>query len=315
MSNIIEAEKSYDIDYIDQSGAGKYSQCPARYFFERILGLENQDRDTTAIDYGSDMHIIFPMCYGAKNSDEESQLLEKAMAKWRELRLTRILPETDKKHSLEHTEARIMNFIELHAEGVCPYKRVKFPFSTPDGARVISDNEMPFAIDVGGVLAFAGKLDLAVLLNNTEELFADDYKTASEISGRLWDCFDLNTQAIGYTLALSNISGKKVSGMMIEAVRKSTDKRKVETAIHYQYVTDQEIEFFLGYINYIAQSICNYNEEKKWPKILSNCSIYSATGIPSGNCPYKLLCKADDWRSVASFYHKREPFHPFKVNI
>lgn len=314
MSNIITAEKSYNIDYIDASGSGRFGQCPAKYFFERILGLQNQDKDTTATDYGTDFHVIAPMCYSAKNSEEESELCQNAFSTFEKLREKRVLPDTDKKHSLEHTEARIANFVELHAKGICPYKIIKFPFTVPEGADVISDNEIPFAIDIGGVLVFIGRIDFAAELVQTNELFAGDYKTASEISGRLWECFDLHAQAIGYTLALSHIANRKVTGFMVEAIRKSVDKRKTECAIHYQYVTEYEIEMFIGYMNYTAQSIMNYNEEKKWPKKLSGCSIYSITGIPSGNCPYKLLCKAQDWRTVASFYHQAEPFHPFKVN-
>ncbi len=314
MSNIITAEKQYEIDYIDASGSSTFSQCPAKYFFERILGLQNQDRNTVALDYGTDFHVIAPLCYGAKDSTEENELFQKAFSLFEKLREKRDY-EIDKKHSLEHSEPRIRQFIELHAAGICPYKIITFPFTVPDGADVISDNEVPFAVDIGGQLIFCGRIDFPAELLQTGELFAGDYKTASEISGRLWECFDLNTQAIGYTLALSHIANTKVTGFMIEAIRKSADKRKTECALHYQYVTPYEIEFFIGYMNDLADAICLCNERKSWPKKLSGCSVYSTTGIPSGNCPYKLLCKSKNWLDTASYYKQTEPFHPFKLGV
>jgi len=312
-AGVIKADKQYDIDYIDCSGSGRFGQCPAKYFFERILGLENQDRDRTALDYGTDMHYVFPMCYGAANSDEELALASDATEKFEQLRDKRTYDKEDKKHGMEATENRIANFVELHAKGVCPYKIIKFPFTTPEEADVISDNEVPFAIDIGGPLAFLGRIDFPAKLVQTDELFAGDYKTASEISGRLWDAFDLNCQAIGYTLALSHVSNEKVSGMLIEAIRKSATIKKVEVAIHYQYVTDYEIELFIDYLNSTAMDITDFNEIKEWPKKLSGCNTYSTTGFPGGNCPFKLLCKAKDWREMASYYHQAKPFHPFKV--
>jgi len=313
MSNIIKAEMRYDIDYIDASGSGRASNCKARYFFERILGLQNQDRDTTALDYGTDFHAIAPLCYGAKNSDEEQQLFEHAFSVFEKLRKKRVVPETDKKHSLAFSEPRIRQFIELHAEFICPYKIIKFPFSVPENAELISDNEVPFTIDIGGDLVFCGRIDFPAELVQTGELFSGDYKTASEISGRLWNCFELNAQAIGYTLALAHISNRAVTGFMVEAIRKSTNIKKTECAIHYQYVTPYEVEFFIEYMNDLSKKILDCNEKKEWTKNLSACSVYSTTGIPSGNCPFKLLCKADDWQSVAGYYKQTEPFHPFKL--
>ena len=315
MSNIIEADKQYTIDYIDQSGSNTFSRCPAKYFFERVLGLVNKDRSTVAVDYGADFHVIAPLCYGAKNREQEQQLFENAFSTFEKLRENRIVPEDDNKHSLGHSELRIRNFIELHASGVCPYEIVKFPFETPKGAEIISDNEIPFAIDIGSPLVFCGRIDFAARLKQTHELFAGDYKTSSEISGRLWECFELTTQAIGYTLALSHISNKPVTGFMIEAIRKSTDKRRAECALHYVYVTSYEVEFFLLYMKNVANSIVACNEHRTWSKNLSSCSAYPTTGIPGGNCPYKLLCKARDWREVAKYYDQVEPFHPFKLGV
>jgi hypothetical protein len=313
-ANLIEADKVYEIDYIDASGSGCFNKCPAQYFFERVFGLENQDRDTTAMDYGTDIHAVLAMCYGAVDSANENYMLEEVMNRLKELRKDRGFNEEDKKHSIEHTEPRLREFIELHAQGVCPYKIVHFPFTAPEGADVISDNEVPFAIDIGGLLPFIGRIDLPVELTQTNELWACDYKTASEISGRLWECFELNTQAIGYTLALSQLANRRATGMLIEAIRKSANIKKTEIALHYQYVTDYDIELFVGYMNNTAAHIKICNERKGWNKKLSGCSCYPTTGIPGGSCPYKMLCKADDWRTVVQYYHQKEPFHPFKVS-
>ena len=177
MSNKIKADRSYDIDYIDASGSGRASQCKARYFFERILGLQNQDQPIVALEYGTDFHAIAPLCYGAKDADDEQKLFEHAFSVFEKLRAKRVVPEEDKKHSLAFSEPRIRQFIELHAQFICPYKIIKFPFSVPENVELISDNEVPFTIDIGGDLVFCGRIDMPVELVQTGELFAGDYKT------------------------------------------------------------------------------------------------------------------------------------------
>ena len=111
-ANLIETDEVYDIDYIDASGSGRFGQCPAKYLFERVIGLENQDRSTVAVDYGTDMHTVFPLCYGAKSAEEENELLDHALAVFRQLRRNRGIDENeiDKKHSINHTINRLKNF-------------------------------------------------------------------------------------------------------------------------------------------------------------------------------------------------------------
>jgi hypothetical protein len=236
------------------------------------------------------------------------------MEVFKQLRSKRTVPIDDVKHSLEASENRIRNFIELHAKGVCPYKIVTFPFSVPEGATLISPNEVPFAIDIGAQLLLLGRIDFPAEIRQTGELWAADYKTSSEISGRLWEAFDLNAQAIGYTIALSHIANRRVSGLLIEAIRKSTDIKKTEVALHFQYVTEEDFEFFLGYMQTVAANVLACNDRRRWPKVLSGCNSYATTGFPGSNCPFKLLCKAKDWREVERFYAHKKPFHPFNLD-
>lgn len=310
----IITDTEYEIDYIDPSGCTRFSQCPARYLFERILGLENPDRDKTALDYGTDMHYVLPMCYGCKNHQEEQERLEQVVEVFGKLRARRQIPSDDKKHTMEMSIGRLRNFIEMHNAICCPYDIVHFPFSVPEEAKLISANEVPFAVDIGGNLPLLGRIDMPVKIRQTAELFAGDYKTASEISGRLWESFDLNIQAIGYTLALQTLVPEKAFGMMVEAIRKSTDKKRTECAIHFQYVSNTELELGMGYLNYTADEILNCNSSKKWPKRLSGCNTYCITGFPGSNCPFKILCKAEDWRTMESYYHHSKPFHPFDID-
>ena len=312
-THCIEATKEYPIDYIDQSGAGRYAQCPAKYFFERILGLADNNVSTVAMDYGTDLHTLFPQCYGAKNKQEESILLNFVMDQYIKLAKERNIPEDDKKHTIELTELRLSNFIELHAYKICQYERVLFPnINPPTDTKLVSDVEVPFLIDIGGLLSFAGRIDFPCRMNDTKELFAGDYKTASEISGRLWSCFEISIQAIGYTLALAHLTNENVRGFLVEAIRKSVTKKNCEVQIHRQYVETNDISMFIGYMNSTSKDIVHNNETQKWPKKLSNCSIYSATGIPSGNCPYKILCKSDDWTELKRYYKQNIPFNPLK---
>jgi len=301
---MIRVDKHFTIDYVDASGLSCFARCPARYLFQRLMGLELPDKSTIAVDYGTDIHRALPHCY--KGADNIQTAVEQFTASWS----SREHGESDEKRTTNHAVASLSQFAATHSPDKCPYRILNFPIKAPT-ATIISPNEIPFLVDIGGDLPAAGRIDVAVEWKTTNDLWVLDYKTSSEISSRYFKNFEGAPQTCLYTLALSQIANRRATGMIIEAIRVS--KCNVETQMQMIYVKDEEITAFIRFANRISKAIIACNESKSWPKQLTGCSPYSMFGQPGRQCEYKMICEQSDWTSVLRFYKQTEPFHPFKV--
>lgn len=297
---MIDAEKSYQIDDIDSSGLCCFRRCPAKYYFERILGLENPEVDTTAVDYGTAMHVALPLCY--------EYSYKEAFEKFKDVWLGMGYDNSDDKRNLIRAEATLKEFAETHTPEICPYTLIKSSIASPDH-KLIDPNEIPFRIDIGGALPLCGRLDKAVRWKTTKALCALDYKTSSEVSARLFDNFYLSPASIAYTLGLSQLTGERAIGLIVELVRVS--KTNAESQMNLIFVKDKMISDFLEFANKTTDEILKANEEKLWVKNLSGCAPYGMFGQPGYFCKYKKLCDCENWQDATKFYVKKTPFHPF----
>jgi hypothetical protein len=216
---MIKTNEHFTIDYIDASGLAKAARCLSMYMFERLMGLSEPDAQMIAPDYGTAMHRALPYCYNGPADVKKA--VEEFIAAWNLYNYG----YADEKRNPDTAEASLVAFAASHAPGTCPYKILSHPINAPT-ADIISPNEIPFLVDIGGGLPMAGRIDLAVEYTNTGDLWADDYKTASEISVRYFKNFEGACQPCSYTLALSMIAGRDAKGMILEAIR--TSKKNVE---------------------------------------------------------------------------------------
>ncbi len=308
---MIRVDETFDIQYIDASSMSTANRCLARYMFSRQLGLKLPYESLTGIDlsrvapeFGTDIHLALPYCYNADNVDVAMEVFEKA---WR----ARSYGEDDPKRNCRRARAMLEDFRIMHSGGRSPYEVMHFPFASPTKEK-ISDNEVPFLIDIGADLPAAGRIDVPVKWESLGNLWALDYKTASEVSSRYFDNFFFAPQSVLYTLAMSQITGERVAGMIIEALRVS--KVNAETQMHFVDVQDHEIESFLRLAQKTAHDIVSCNKRRIWPKKCTGCGSYTMFGFPSRICEYHNICKCSDWRAGASIYQKTEPFHPFVID-
>ncbi len=295
---MIEADKKFEISYIDASGISCFNRCPARYLFDRLMGLKQPDRNMIAMDFGTDIHLAMPATY---NGDEQ-----KALSIFQSSWDRREYGETDEKRNCQRACKMLESAAKLHATNLYNILHIK-DLETAHADR-ISDNEVPFLLDIGAELPAAGRIDVPIRWHSTDEIFADDYKTSGEISGRYFDNFVACPQACLYTLALAQLTGRQVSGLAIEALRVS--KTNTETQIKLVYVSTQQIKLFLELAKRTANMMLIYNITKQWPQNNALCASYSSFGQPGRLCEYRALCDADDWRDYVKYYAKTEPFHP-----
>jgi hypothetical protein len=303
MSTCIQTDERFDLIYVDPSSLSTSSRCPAKYMFERLMGLHPRGSRQIAPDYGTCMHAGLPHCY-------DIETVEIGISIFNELWDEMGYGEDDERRNKTRASETLWHFSTVRATAACPYKIIHFDdIKLPEHASAISENEIPFLIDIGASLLFAGRVDLGIEWNGHK--WPCDYKTASEISQRLYDSFWNCTQALGYTLAFAHLTGERPPGLMIEAIR--TSKKNDQVALYPVYVKDHLLEAFVEKVIVRADELRDYNDTGCWPQNLSACSPYAGYGCPGFTCQFQPLCDAPDWRSILSVYERREPWHPFDM--
>lgn len=298
----MKARQKFNIEYVDPSGLSKFNRCPTSYMLSRLEGLVKPNRTTLAMDYGTDMHEVLPYCYGNESPDYACKLFKDLWEKRAH--------DDDDKRNLQCAENTIYEFINSHNE-LCPYKIVDLNITAPTQA-TISKNEIPFLIDIGGSLPLAGRMDCAVRWKSDNSLWALDYKTSGEVSKRLFSNFENCPQALAYTLALSQTTGERARGLIIEVIRVS--KKNAESHMHMVFIQDHQISDFIAMVNRTATDILKCNETMEWENRCTGCAPYSQFGSPGYQCDYMSICTNPDKHSMLKFFDKRPPFHPYIVS-
>lgn len=308
---MIETDERFEINYIDPSSKTCFDRCPAKYLFERQMGLSIPDESVIHLDYGNDAHLAFPHCYC-----EDVKCIETAIAAFSKSWNERAYGEEDKARNTMRMRASLAEFHRTRKPSVCPYDFVEFPDSVcAKTAQVVSKNELPFLVDIGACLPLAGRIDAPVRLKMDKSVWALDYKTASEISARYFVNFENSPAAVGYTLALQIILSSlkdEVMGEIIEAVRVSKSGN-VENQMYYVFVNEHQIKLFIEDTKRTADEILACNDDGQWPQRISGCAPYSMFGQPGRFCQFKDLCVVGDWREMVKYFKLSKPFHPFAV--
>ncbi len=302
MYSAIDTKEKYNISYIDASGLSTFNRCPAKYLFERLIGLAPIGKTDIAPDFGTCMHRALPLAYND---------LEGAIKEFCDAWSSYDYGSTDEKRNAYRAMMMLRNFHAERSPAKCPYEILQFPDIVEATQEKISQYEIPFAIDIGAAVPACGRIDLPIKWKSTEHIFACDYKTTQEISPRFFKCFANSAQAILYTIALNRLTGKDVKGMVIEAIRVS--KTNTETQAGFLFINNVQIEWFLDYARNAVESMLYYNKEKCWPKNLCACSGYSMYGHPTSTCEFMNICTNTNWEATSRMFEKREVFHPFNI--
>lgn len=294
---------SFNIDYLDNSSICSFNRCPAKYAMSRLVGLEKKDRSMTPLDYGTDIHEAVPYMYHREDVEKGLNIFNK---RWKE----RGYEYTDDKRNPETAERTLECFANSHIN-MCPYTIQQFPnISCPDSDR-ISKNEVPFLVDIGANLCLAGRIDAAVRWEADGSLFALDYKTSSEVSNRFFNNFEGCSQAVAYTIALSQLTNERARGFIVEALR--TSKKNAESQMHMVFIKDHQIRNFIELVKKTADDILECNRTGKWMQKCTGCAPYATFGSPGYLCDFTMACDSPDPKDMFKFFVKKTPFSPFKI--
>lgn len=299
---MIKVPDKFDVRFIDASRLSTMARCETKFLFSCLYGFVHPDAGMIPLDYGTVMHRVHPHMFSGQTA--------KAIETFNDLWKDYDYGEEDPKRNTALTIARIMNFVNNHTPENCPYEIIHFPFSTP--TKLISENEVPFLIDIGAIYPFCGRVDMVVHHKLLNSLFAYDFKTSSEISPRYFEGFWHSNQAVGYTIATEHLSGKKVEGIIYEAMRVS--KTNMENQLGFVYVNETNKRTFIEEAKLTCARIEAANESGVWRQNTALCSSYAAFGFPCRTCEFKTLCDAPNWQDATKFYKRRKPFDPLDLD-
>ncbi len=306
----MKVRETFDINYVDCSSLDAFAQCPFKYMLSRLMGINKREGSHIALDYGKVIHECVPLCY-----DNDIEMVKEVFdTLWEQLPYG----EEDKKRNTACAHLLLENFHANHQASNRAYEPLVLDvgMKTKDKA---SEGEVPFLIDIGGLYPFAGRIDMPVVLNQTETLWALDYKTSGEVSERFLNGFENHPQALGYTLALSELTQKKVSGFIVEAIRVAPIPKRPSKVPpnqwHPIYVPEHKLVWFIDWASRKSEEIKSCNDKQEWPKDPTGCNPYSMFGMPGYFCKYKDICNQppEAWEEFLKYYERTEPWHPFDV--
>lgn len=233
--------------------------------------------------------------------------LSKALSEW-----TRVFGTTppDERRNLSQATLSLAHYAATHKRGLCLFNLL----DPPTGGLGISDDtspwEIPWAIDIGLDVPLVGRMDGLCEHRDSKELMVWELKTSSEMSARLMTGFELNSQVCAYTLAMRVLTGKPVSGVMMDFVG---TKKNAEDQVHPVRVTDFMLSDTIEALRFTGSMILECEKLQKFPKDFSACTPYQMFGMPGYMCEYKNLCHGtEDWTKLKQFYTVK-PDRPFDL--
>lgn len=285
-------------EYLSISSLVGFSRCP-RLGYYRGQGLSSAI-EHAALKFGEAFHAGVPLAFLGK-VDEAMIEFEKI---WN--------PDLeDGKRNATRAEA-------MFRDASVVYQNQKIfeiiPPPTSEGIiknERVSDYEILFALDLGLDVPFAGRMD-GLGLNTAafstrsgkKGVWVLEYKTSSEVSGRLAACCEYNPQAIGYALALSQCqTDYEVLGTCYIFFRVS--EKNLETMLHPVLIKDHHYQDFVDWALDTGSRYLAAEETGIFSKNISMCSSYPAFGSPGFLCNYLSLCKdVPDWEQLAGIYER-----------
>jgi hypothetical protein len=279
------------------------SRCLRKYFYSSGCRLVPSGGEHVALLFGQAIHKALPAAY--------HQDLDRAFADFNSV--WKDTPGDDKRNPV-NAKLMLVDFALSHRPGYSFYTLLPPPRTDLEISDRVSDYEVPFALHIPGLpIPLVGRIDGLCRHRDTGELWALEYKTASELSQRFLSAFEWNTQVVAYTLALRVYTGETVRGCMVEALH--VNKYKRNTQLQPVTVSDNQIEMFIRWAQFWGQAILECEKKGDFLQNASACNPYQQFGMPGYTCEYTYLCSQPDWTAMKDFYRVKEdrPFSTVSV--
>lgn len=167
----------------------------------------------------------------------------------------------------------------------------------------VSDLEVPFAVDLGLDVPFAGKID-GIGVDRQGEPCIIEFKTASQVGNTLTSAFKLNLQILLYAVAARTITGQNIRKAYVEILQVA--KTKQDIICLPVTLMDHHLEGAIKWARYWGSFILHCEQTNNFPQDFSGCHPYSQFGMPGFACKFHDLCWVPDSRNLLSSLEVRE---------
>lgn len=289
-------------EWIDSSSLTRFVRCPRMFFYQYGCGLAEEE-EHPALTYGSGLHAAIPYLHRG-DLDEAMMAFEEVWGDKDDL--------ADPKRNTKLATRLMESYMQSHSGGRSIYEIVPPPDQRLEIDDGISDDEIPFAIDVGLPIPLIGRIDACGRHRDTGDIYAVEYKTTSFLGTNFFMSFEYNTQILAYTLALSTMTDKPVKGAIVEGLQVA--KTKCEVMSHPVTIEDWKLREFIGWMKRKVGLMLGCEASGEWPKSPCGCSSFSMFGgLPSFPCPFMSLChQVEDWTVLKGLF-RVDHWKPFKM--
>ena len=284
MLQITAADKPQRPQFLDISGYNQLRSCPAKFCLSRILGL--CDRELSApMTYGSAIHCASDGLY---IGDIDKALLD-FRHYWKKEGLDKGLENGEQRNT--YNGVRLLEYFHntKFLKNRLPFKIIQPPKNALQTNDRISSCEFAFCFDVEALLPFAGRIGAAGRHITTNKIWGIEIKTSSRFGQSFQNSWELNSQIIGYYLALQMLFDEEIEGFFLEAFR--TSKTNPEHLTIPIQPTNYETDEFLDDFTLACEELLGYYEKMSFPRRYCSCNPYPTQGIHGYPCRYTMLCK------------------------
>ena len=289
--------------HLSVSSLVSFARCPRKFFLSSGCGLCGQSAQAPLL-FGEALHMGIPAAWDHWNGtqaleDSIEHGLKSFMTIW-----TRDPVESDDKRNPLRARAMIENFLECHINRRSIYEMIP-PKDLGIECTQRSPFELPFAIDIGLSIPLVGYIDCLGKHRDSGKIWPVDFKTSSEISTRLFNCFDINAQGMCYAVVCQQLVPNSEPGIIIDAIRVSN--KNDENVIHMAYYNEELLEKFIEWARWTGSRLLACEEKGEFPADISACTPYSQYGMPGYQCGYINLCQTNDWTDYLGMFNIAPP--------
>ncbi len=291
-------------EWVDASSLVAFVRCPRLFFYGYGCGLKEQGVEHAALTYGSALHAAIPFLH-KEDLDGARGAFGKVWGDGDEV-------HEDKKRNTSTADMLMRSYMHAHSGGRSIYKIVPRPEQTMVIEDGVSDDEIPFAIDIGLSVPLIGRIDACGEHRDTHDIWAVEYKTSSFMGANFFMAFVYNVQIFTYVLALSTMIDEPVMGGIVEGLQVA--KTKCDTMSHPVPIAEWRMEEYLVWLKGKITDLLACETLGDWEKNPCGCTSFSMFGgLPSFPCRFMSLChQVPDWTQLKSLF-RVERWAPFKI--
>ena len=272
-------------EHLSVSSLCSFARCERLFFYQSGCKFRPL-HEHIALTYGTAIHEAMPF---AIRGDEVKAMVA-FLNVWKDGDL-----EDDPKRNSGRANAIINEVILQHADPL--YTPIAPPLSKFEIDATVTQDEVPFSLDIGAHVPFVGKIDATGRHRDTNGVYAVEYKTTSRMGSMFLGCFNYNPQCIAYALALTMMmEDESVDGAIVEAL--GVAKTSAKVALHIVNIREQQLEEFINWVLRQSARIQRCEETGVWQKDCSACTSYPQHGMAGFECKFKDFCLVSDWTAL-----------------